>query len=370
MRDENPPRTLGDYSRPSHEGYRNTIELPEGNNVVPLRSDTIRLFFPPGRTTKLKNDILMFQQHHGESLSEAWTRFKDLLQKVPHHGIDLWLQIQIFYDHVNQTTRHAIDHSAGGKLRDKSVEESWELIENLALYDHESWNDPRDLAKPVKAISLPQDVPSRLSSLGTQLKQQQDEIINKINILCKIVSDKLDNTPTRDILKKFVGHSNVVSHNYQEDGAHPNKGIIKDPSKLFSPKYQAQSSVGEQNRNSSSGKRVQFVNTITIMRKEDEPKETRVLESSAVDNEDRNFVVEDKGTVEKESKDSKMIVKDEESSDIGNDDKTSDLGDKACKDKSEIVEEGEWIEYDQPLDLVDMRDLNRENAKLFIKLRL
>ncbi|GKD12911.1 hypothetical protein Tco_1197318 [Tanacetum coccineum] len=43
MGDENPPRTLGDYSQPSHEGYRNTIELPEGNIVVPLRSDTIRL---------------------------------------------------------------------------------------------------------------------------------------------------------------------------------------------------------------------------------------------------------------------------------------------------------------------------------------
>ncbi|GKC04970.1 hypothetical protein Tco_0996580 [Tanacetum coccineum] len=40
MGDENPIRTLGDYSRPSHEGYRNTIELPKGNNVVPLRSDT------------------------------------------------------------------------------------------------------------------------------------------------------------------------------------------------------------------------------------------------------------------------------------------------------------------------------------------
>ncbi|GJW81817.1 hypothetical protein Tco_0145792 [Tanacetum coccineum] len=43
MGDENPIRTLGDYSKPSHEGYRNTIELPIGNNVVPLRSDTIRL---------------------------------------------------------------------------------------------------------------------------------------------------------------------------------------------------------------------------------------------------------------------------------------------------------------------------------------
>ncbi|GKB46366.1 zinc finger, CCHC-type containing protein [Tanacetum coccineum] len=50
-------------------------------------------FFPPRRTAKLHNDILMFQQHHGESLSEALTRFKDLLQKVPHHGIDRWLQI-------------------------------------------------------------------------------------------------------------------------------------------------------------------------------------------------------------------------------------------------------------------------------------
>ncbi|GJS06114.1 hypothetical protein Tco_0362910 [Tanacetum coccineum] len=35
--------TLRDYSKPSHEGYKNTIELPVGNNVVPLQSDTIRL---------------------------------------------------------------------------------------------------------------------------------------------------------------------------------------------------------------------------------------------------------------------------------------------------------------------------------------
>nr|GEX42174.1 MAK10-like protein [Tanacetum cinerariifolium] len=34
--DENPIHTLGDYSKPSHKGYRNTIDLPDGNNVVPL----------------------------------------------------------------------------------------------------------------------------------------------------------------------------------------------------------------------------------------------------------------------------------------------------------------------------------------------
>nr|GEZ76815.1 hypothetical protein [Tanacetum cinerariifolium] len=40
--DENPIRTLGDYSRPSHKDCGNTMELPNENNVVPLRSDTIR----------------------------------------------------------------------------------------------------------------------------------------------------------------------------------------------------------------------------------------------------------------------------------------------------------------------------------------
>ncbi|GKD75729.1 zinc finger, CCHC-type containing protein [Tanacetum coccineum] len=220
MGDKDLIRTLGYYSKPSHEGYRNTIELPAGNNVVPLRSDTIWLvqngcsfhglrsedpnqhlkdflklvdsldldgsittwedlttrfldqFFPSGRTAKLRNDILMFQQHHGESLSEAWTRFKDLLQKVPHHGIDLWLQVQIFYDHVNPVTRRTIDQSAGGKLRDHNAKESWALLEDLALYDNKSWNDPRDFAKPVKAIALPQDVPSTSDRRLIELENQ------------------------------------------------------------------------------------------------------------------------------------------------------------------------------------------------------
>ncbi|GJR91618.1 hypothetical protein Tco_0215629 [Tanacetum coccineum] len=42
MGDANPIRTLGDYSKPSHEGYRNTIELPVANNVVSLKSANYR----------------------------------------------------------------------------------------------------------------------------------------------------------------------------------------------------------------------------------------------------------------------------------------------------------------------------------------
>ncbi|GJS88390.1 zinc finger, CCHC-type containing protein [Tanacetum coccineum] len=135
MGDENPICTLGDYSKPSHKGYWNTTKLLvreqtvdsldlDGDNRertrlrlfqfslqdqasnwlerLPAGSITtwedlttrfLAQFFPLGRTAKLCNDILMFQQHHGESLSKAWTRFKDLLQKFSHYGIDRWLQI-------------------------------------------------------------------------------------------------------------------------------------------------------------------------------------------------------------------------------------------------------------------------------------
>ncbi|GKB04026.1 MAK10-like protein, partial [Tanacetum coccineum] len=237
MGDENPIRTLGDYSKPSHEGYRNTIELLIGNNVVHLRSDTIRLvqngctfhrlrsedpnqhlkdflklvhlldldgenrertclrlfqfslrdqvsnwlerlaagsitiwedltthflaqFFPSGRTAKLRNDILMFQQHHREYLSETWTRFKDLLQKA--------------------------------------------LLDDLSLYDNEIWNDLRDFAKPVKAIALPQDVLSTSDRCLIELENQVQRLmeahlaltqpaqVNKITTLCEICSGPHD----------------------------------------------------------------------------------------------------------------------------------------------------------------------------------
>ncbi|GJR63633.1 hypothetical protein Tco_1505795 [Tanacetum coccineum] len=162
MGDENPIRTLGDYSKLSHEGNRNTIELPVGNNVVPLRSDTIRLVQNRcsfhGLRSEDPNQHLKDFLKLVDSLDldgENRERTRLTYSEVPHHGIDLWLQVQIFYDHVNPITRRAIDQSAGGKLRDLKPEESWALLEDLSLYDNESWNNLRDFAKPVKSIALP-----------------------------------------------------------------------------------------------------------------------------------------------------------------------------------------------------------------------
>ncbi|GKE16412.1 zinc finger, CCHC-type containing protein [Tanacetum coccineum] len=137
-----------------HDQASNWLErLPVGSITT---WEDLTTCFPPRWTTKLRNDILVFQQHQGESLYEAWTRFKDLLQKVPRHGINHWLHIQKFYDHVSFHLKCEIDRTAGGKLRDKNTDESWEIIKNLALYDHEGWNDSKEFVKPVKAIPTPQ----------------------------------------------------------------------------------------------------------------------------------------------------------------------------------------------------------------------
>ncbi|GJY77730.1 hypothetical protein Tco_0483531 [Tanacetum coccineum] len=100
MGDENPIRTLGDYSKPSHEGYKNTIELPAGNNVC------------------------------------------------------------------------EIDRAADGKLCNKNTDGSWEIIENLALYDHEGWDDTKEFAKPVMAITAPQGITKTSDQRLLELEDQ------------------------------------------------------------------------------------------------------------------------------------------------------------------------------------------------------
>nr|GEX43107.1 MAK10-like protein [Tanacetum cinerariifolium] len=148
--------------KPSYKGYQNTIELPDGNNVVPLRSNTIQLV------------------QNGCSFYGLW---------------------------------RTIDQAAGDKLRDKNAKESWVLLEDLALYDNESWNKPKDFAKLVKAISLPQDVPSTSDRRLIELKNQVQCLmeaylapkspaqVNKIASSCEIFSGTNESDATEDKLR-------------------------------------------------------------------------------------------------------------------------------------------------------------------------
>nr|GEV54977.1 putative transposase (putative), gypsy type [Tanacetum cinerariifolium] len=177
---------------PSYKGYQNTIELPDGNNVVPLRSNTIQL---------VQNGCSFY----GLRSEDPKQHLIDFLKLVDLLDLDV----------ANRKRTHprTIDQATGGKLGDKNAEESWALLEDLALYDNESWNKPRDFAKLVKAISLPQDVLStsdrRLIELENQvqclmeayLAPKSPAQVNKIASSCEIFSGTNESDATEDELR-------------------------------------------------------------------------------------------------------------------------------------------------------------------------
>ncbi|GKD70220.1 reverse transcriptase domain-containing protein [Tanacetum coccineum] len=46
----------------------------------------VNQFFPPSKTTHLKNEITRFTQKFEETFSVAWERFKEMLRASPRHG--------------------------------------------------------------------------------------------------------------------------------------------------------------------------------------------------------------------------------------------------------------------------------------------
>ncbi|GJS77750.1 hypothetical protein Tco_0727631 [Tanacetum coccineum] len=275
MGDENPRRTLGDYSRPSHEGYRNTIEVPNGNDLAPLRSDTIRL---------VQNGC----SFHGLRSENPNQHLKDFLKIVD--SIDL-----------NVETR-----------------------ERTRLHLFQFWNDPRDFAKPVKAISMPHDVPSasgpRLIELENQaqrmmeahLSQSKPVKVNKISSSCEICSGPHDTQYFMENPEKtFVDYAslrsnrvggkpfatnqgprtfNEAAHAWKDKpnfGTKPrNKEVIKSSTKLLALKYHEHpSSITIDKKTPPSPRRVHFVNTTTLVKKERESRDTTLREHEGLTSE-------------------------------------------------------------------------------------
>ncbi|GJZ79526.1 MAK10-like protein [Tanacetum coccineum] len=255
MGDENPIHTLGDYSKPSHKGYRNTIELPDGNNVVPLRSDTIWLEQNGCSFHELRSedpnqhlkdflklmDSLDLDVANRERTCLRLFQFSlrdqasNWLERLPAGSISTWEDL---------TTRFLAQFFPPGrtaKLHNDiliNVEESWALLEDLALYDNGSWNDPRDFAKPVKAISLPQDVPTTSNRHLIELENQvqclmeahlapkQPIQVNKITSSCEIYNGPHDTQYCMENPKQaFIDYAS--SRNDEE--SEPMKEEIMEP---------------------------------------------------------------------------------------------------------------------------------------------
>ncbi|GJV76603.1 reverse transcriptase domain-containing protein [Tanacetum coccineum] len=95
-----------------------------------LVSKFINQFFPPLKTTNLRNEITRFQQRFDESFYEAWDRFNDLLRACPHHGFLELHQLDTFYNALNANDQDSLNSAAGGNFLDKMPRECLRIIES------------------------------------------------------------------------------------------------------------------------------------------------------------------------------------------------------------------------------------------------
>nr|GEY18280.1 reverse transcriptase domain-containing protein [Tanacetum cinerariifolium] len=95
-----------------------------------LLSKFINEFFPPSRTTSLRNEISNFQQKFDESFHEAWDRYNDLLRECLHHGFTELHQLNTFYNALNTADQNSLNAATSGNLLERSTQDVLTIIEN------------------------------------------------------------------------------------------------------------------------------------------------------------------------------------------------------------------------------------------------
>ncbi|CAM8892596.1 unnamed protein product [Rhodiola kirilowii] len=111
----------------------------------------LQQYFPPSKTAHFRNHIISFRSMDGETLYEAWERYKELTRLCPHHNLELWQIIDTFYQGIDQGMRTLINQAAGGGLNGVPLEDTYEIIERAAQ-DYHLWTSDRGNPKDKKGV--------------------------------------------------------------------------------------------------------------------------------------------------------------------------------------------------------------------------
>ncbi|GKB12560.1 hypothetical protein Tco_0846483 [Tanacetum coccineum] len=207
--DENPIRTLGDYSKPSHEGYRNTIELLVGNNVVPLRSYTIRL---------VQNGC----SFHGIRSEDPNQHLKDFLKLVDSLDLDGENRERTRMHVPSTSDRRLIElENQVQRLMEAYLAPTQPTQVNKVTTSCEICSSPHDtqscMEDPKQAFveyassrtdeaeglvfNFMASQDARLSKFEADFKQKQSEMTNKIDTVLKAITDRITGALPSDTVK-------------------------------------------------------------------------------------------------------------------------------------------------------------------------
>ncbi|GJR34135.1 reverse transcriptase domain-containing protein [Tanacetum coccineum] len=181
-------------------------------NVDDLVSKFINQFFPPSKTTYLRNEITTFYQKPNETFDEAWERSKGLLRQRPHHGFSELHQLDTFYNSLNTNDQDALDSAAGGNFLDKMPRDGLAIIESKskvrysrsrAIKPRVSTNDPLSTSTPSNSFEFQQ--------LAASLEDKMDIRMSRLE---KMISEKNVTTPATVKAVEKVYVTCGANHNF------------------------------------------------------------------------------------------------------------------------------------------------------------
>nr|GEY29219.1 reverse transcriptase domain-containing protein [Tanacetum cinerariifolium] len=145
-----------------------------------LVSKFINQFFPPSKTTYLRNEITIFLQKSNETFNEMWERFKDLLRQCPHHGFSELHQLDTFYNALNPNDQDSLNSAAGGNFLDKIPRECLSIIKSKSKvrYSKSRITDSRANTNAPLSSSLPSNS-FNLQQIAASLEDKLDIRMNR-----------------------------------------------------------------------------------------------------------------------------------------------------------------------------------------------
>nr|GEW90422.1 reverse transcriptase domain-containing protein [Tanacetum cinerariifolium] len=205
----------------------------------------INQFFPPSKTTNLRNKITNFQQRFDESFSEAWDRFKDLLRACPQHGLSELHQLDTFYNALNYKNQDSLNSAASGNFLDKMPRECLAIIESKSKARY-SYNKPvvAKVSTNTSTSGISPDVAELKDVVKALLLDKKSQ--NQSHVLVKAVEESFVTCggahsyfPNNQnaILNQRNNQNRFIAN--QNRGNNFNQGPVYQPSVFQPPAYQA-----------------------------------------------------------------------------------------------------------------------------------
>nr|GEW22703.1 reverse transcriptase domain-containing protein [Tanacetum cinerariifolium] len=188
----------------------------------------VNQFFPPSKTTHLKNEISRFTQRFEESFGEACERFKEMLRACPHHEFMELTQIDTFYNGLNENDQDSLNAAAGRNLLSKTTREALHIMENKSKVRY-SRNKPNVSRMNTTSRENASKTDDRINKLADQISTLVDIFSKKvvgIGVAYEGPSIPTKPTPKKEVEQETKETTDKEQTNFQGSTAHIQPPVV------------------------------------------------------------------------------------------------------------------------------------------------